>query len=323
MEFLNPYYLQIIVFALINVINALSVFFALSTGQISLGTAGFMSVGAYTSAILTMEYNLPMFLTILISGTLASLVATLIGGLTTRLNGLYLTIATIGFSEIIRVVFLNWEFVGGALGLNGVPSLGNEVTNALAATGILETLNLNYAQLKNMTQIVILLLAIILIVVCWNSIKSSKVGRAFSSVRADSYAAELSGIDVAKYKMYSFVISAFIAGIGGAFYAHTYSSINPNDFSFNQSVDNLLYVVFGGSQVVWGPIFGSLFLTIIPELLRTLAQYREMIYGILLLVMMIFRPEGIITKSLTNKLSLSKRKRQQTVDENVKESGES
>lgn len=320
MDFLNPYYLQIIVFALINIINALSVFFALSTGQITLGTAGFMSVGAYTSAVLTMQYDLPMFLTILISGVFATLVGVLIGGLTTRLSGLYLTIATIGFSEIIRVVFLNWEFVGGALGLNGVPSLGNELTNSLAAMGILETLNLNYAQLKNLTQIVILIVVIVLIVWAWNSIKNSKVGRAFSSVRADAYAAELSGIDVAKYKMISFVISAFIAGVGGAFYAHTFSSINPNDFSFNQSVDNLLYVVFGGSQVVWGPIFGSLFLTIIPELLRDLADYREMIYGLLLLVMMIFRPQGILTKDMMNKLSFSKNKRTQTADKNTKES---
>ena len=164
MDFLNPYYLQIVVFALINVVNALSVFFAMSTGQISLGTAGFMAVGAYTSAILTMQYDIPMFVTVLLSGLIAAIVAFFIGGLTTRLSGLYLTIATIGFSEIIRVIFLNWDFVGGALGLNGIPSLGNTLTNSLAGAGVLNTLNLNYAQLGNMVQIVILVLTIILIV---------------------------------------------------------------------------------------------------------------------------------------------------------------
>lgn len=306
MDFLNPYYLQIIVFALINVVNALSVFFALSTGQISLGTAGFMSVGAYTSAVLTMQYDVPMFASVLVGGLLAALVSVFIGSLTTRLSGLYLTIATIGFSEIIRVFFLNWDFVGGALGLNGVPSLGNDITNLMAAAGILETLNVNYAQLKNIVQILILLLMVILIVLIWNSLHKSKVGRAFSAVRADEYAAELSGIDVAHYKMISFIMSALIAGVGGAFYAHTYSSINPNDFSFNKSVDNLLYVVFGGSQVVGGPIFGSIFLTVMPEFLRGIADYREMIYGILLLIMMVFRPQGILTKSLANKLKRSK-----------------
>ncbi len=315
MDFLNPYYLQVIVFALINVINALSVFFALSTGQISLGTAGFMSLGAYTSAVLTMQYDVPMFVTVLVGGVLAAIVAVFIGSLTTRLSGLYLTIATIGFSEIIRVLFLNWDFVGGALGLNGVPSLGNEVTNALAAAGILETLHLNYAQLQNMVQIVILLLMIVVIVLIWNSLHQSKVGRAFSAVRADEYAAELSGINVAHYKMISFVLSGLIAGIGGAFYAHTYSSINPNDFSFGKSVDNLLYVVFGGSEVVGGPIFGSVFLTIVPELLRDIADYREMIYGILLLIMMIFRPQGIITKSLMNKLTPFKGRQKETKKE--------
>lgn len=298
MDVLNPYYLQIIVFSLINVVNALGVFFAFSTGQITLGTAGFMSLGAYTSAILVMQFEIPMFISILIGGLAAALVSVLIGGLTTRLSGLYLTIATIGFSEIIRVLFLNWDYVGGALGINGIPSLGQGITNSLAAAGVLQTLGLDYVQLSSFVQILILLLAIIVIVIVWQSLKRSKVGRAFSSVRSDSYAAELSGINVSKYKLMSFVASAFIAGIGGAFYAHTYSTITPDDFSFTQSVNNLLYVVFGGSEVVWGPIFGAISLTILPEFLRGMADYREMIYGILLLVMMIFRPQGLLTKNL-------------------------
>lgn len=326
MDLLNPYYLQIIVFALINVINALSVFFALSTGQISLGTAGFMSVGAYTSAILTMQMNIPIYITVIIGGFIAAIAALLIGGLTTRLNGLYLTIATIGFSEIIRVSFLNWEYVGGALGINGIPSLGSSLTNSLAASGALQTLGLNYAQLNNIVQIIILLIMITIIVLVWLRIKNSKVGRAFTSVRSDIDAAELSGINVAKYKMLSFVASAFIAGVGGAFFAHTYSTITPNDFSFNLSIDNLLYVVFGGSQIVWGSLFGAIFLTIIPEMLRTLADYREMVYGVLLLVMMIFRPQGILTQNLTNKLRNRKGNPSRTfvdVEKSTEESDES
>lgn len=326
MDLLNPYYLQIIVFALINVINALSVFFAMTTGQITLGTAGFMSVGAYTSAVLTMQFNVPMFLSVIVGGLIAAIAALFIGGLTTRLNGLYLTIATIGFSEIIRVLFLNWEFIGGALGINGVPSLGSSLTNSLAAAGALQTLGLDYAQLNNIVQIIILFIVIVLIVLVWLSIKNSKIGRAFTSVRADSDAAELSGINVSKYKMISFVASAFIAGIGGAFFAHTYSTITPDDFSFNQSIDNLLYVVFGGSQVVWGPIFGATFLTIIPELLRALADYREIVYGLLLLVMMIFRPQGILTQNFVNKLRNRKEKRNRTMvkeEKSTKESDES
>lgn len=320
MDFLNPYYLQIIVFSLINVINALGVFFAFSTGQITLGTAGFMSVGAYTSSILVMQFDMPMVLSILIGGLLAALVSVLIGGLTTRLSGLYLTIATIGFSEIIRVLFLNWEYVGGALGINGIPSLGQGLTNALAAAGVLQMLNIDYVQLSSFVQIFILLLAIIVIVIVWQRLNNSKVGRAFSSVRSDSYAAELSGINVSKYKMISFVASAFIAGIGGAFYAHTYSTITPDDFSFSQSVNNLLYVVFGGTQVVWGPIFGALSLTIIPEFLRGMADYREMIYGILLLVMMIFRPQGLITKNLIHKIKKTGNKNKTLSKSNTKES---
>ena len=189
--------------------------------------------------------------------------------------------------------------------------------------GVLQSTGLAYPQLSNIIQIIILIVVIILIVCAWLSLKNSKVGRAFTSVRADSHAAELSGINVSKYKMLSFVTSAFIAGIGGAFYAHTYSTITPNDFSFNQSVDNLLYVIFGGSQVVWGSIFGAISLTVIPEFLRGLADYREMIYGILLLVMMIFRPQGIITQSLVQKLKDSKRNRKRTAVDAEKNTEES
>lgn len=310
MDFLNPYYLQIIVFALINVIMALSVFFAFTTGQITLGTAGFMSVGAYVSAVLVTEFNLPMFVTVLVSSVVSSLVALLISGLTTRLNGLYLTIATIGFSEIIRVIFLNWVYIGGALGINGIPALGNDLTNLLAASGILNSGLISYIQLKSLVQIVILIFVIVLIFYFWKNLKKSKVGRAFQAIRLDAYASELAGINVAKYKTLSFVMSAFVAGLAGAFYAHTYSSINPADFSFNKSVDALLYVVFGGSEVILGSIFGALSLTIIPEMLRSLAEYREMLYGILLLVMMIFRPQGLITEDL-----LYDRKRSATKDD--------
>ncbi|AMB99849.1 amino acid ABC transporter [Aerococcus urinaehominis] len=301
MSFLNPYYLQVAMFALINAIAAISVFIVLQSGQVSLGSAGFMSIGAYTSAILTMNYNVPMFLSILIGAIVAAVVSLIIGVPTTKLSGLYLTIATIGFSEVVRVLFLNLEITNGALGLSGIPSLGQEVTNLLAGWGLLNT-GIQYNQLQSLVQIVIVALIMAVIVYLWLNLEQSKIGRAFLAVKADNHAAELAGINVAKYKLTSFVLSAFVAGVAGALFAHATNFINPGDFDFSLSVDNLLCVVFGGSDVIWGPILGSIVLTALPEMLRFMAEWRDMIYGILLVLLLIFRTDGIITVDMVRRL---------------------
>lgn len=301
MDFLNPYYLQIAVFALVNAIAAISVFIVLASGQMSLGSAGFMSLGAYTSAILTMNLGLPMPIAILIGGLVAALVSLVIGIPTTRLSGLYLAIATIGFSEVVRVLFLNLEITNGALGLSGIPILGQDVTNLLASWGILNT-GLDYQQLQKLVQIFIVLILMIIIVWLWLNLEKSNTGRAFAAIKSDNHAAELNGINVAKYKLLSFVLSAFVAGIAGALYAHATNFINPGDFDFGLSIDNLLYVVFGGSDVIWGPILGAFILTALPEFLRFMQEYRDLIYGILLVVLMIFRTDGIITVEMTKNI---------------------
>lgn len=301
MDLLNPYYLQIAVFALVNAIAAISVFMVLASGQMSLGSAGFMSLGAYTSAILTMNLGLPIPIAILLGGLVAALVSLIIGIPTTRLSGLYLAIATIGFSEVVRVLFLNLEITNGALGLSGIPILGQEVTNLLASWGILNT-GLDYQQLQKLVQIAIVLILMIIIVWLWLNLEKSNTGRAFAAIKSDNHAAELNGINVAKYKLLSFVLSAFVAGIAGALYAHATNFINPGDFDFGLSIDNLLYVVFGGSDVIWGPILGAFILTALPEFLRFMQEYRDLIYGILLVVLMIFRTDGIITVEMTKNI---------------------
>ena len=128
-EILNPYYLQIVMFFIINAIMGISIFFTLSTGQLTLGAAGFMSVGAYVGALLTLKAELPIPIAIFIGGIVAALVAVVIGLPTTRLKGLYLAIATLGFGEVVRVIFLNLEVTNGALGLSGIPAIAQELTN--------------------------------------------------------------------------------------------------------------------------------------------------------------------------------------------------
>ena len=301
-EILNPYYLQIVMFFIINAIMGISIFFTLSTGQLTLGAAGFMSVGAYVGALLTLKVELPIPIAIFIGGIVAALVAIVIGLPTTRLKGLYLAIATLGFGEVVRVIFLNLEVTHGALGLSGIPAIAQELTNYVYECDMDGLLDIDALTWGNLLTIIILLVILGLIILFCLRIHNSRVGRAFQAIKADDHAAELMGINVVYYKMLAFVIGAFIAGIGGGLYAHITNFINPTDFSYHKVVQILLFPVFGGSNVVWGSVLGSFILTLLPEVLRFLADYRDIIYGALLVILMAVRPDGILTEDLMDKI---------------------
>ena len=301
MDILNPYYMQIAMFFLINAILGISIYITLSSGQITLGNAGFMSVGAYVSALLTLKMDLPIVVGVIVGGICAALVAVIIGLPTTRLQGLYLAIATLGFGEVVRVIFLNLEITNGALGLSGIPSMEQGISIFLYQNGFDELGGLGAETIGNLAVILILFLILCLITLFCVRINNSRVGRAFAAIKADQHAAELMGIDTVYYKMLAFIIGAFVAGIGGALYAHITFFINPTDFNYHKVVDMLLFTVFGGSNVVWGPILGSFILTLLPEVLRFMADYRDMLYGALLVVLMIVRPDGILTEELCAK----------------------
>ena len=301
-EILNPYYLQIVMFFIINAIMGISIFFTLSTGQLTLGAAGFMSVGAYVGALLTLKAELPIPIAIFIGGIVAALVAVVIGLPTTRLKGLYLAIATLGFGEVVRVIFLNLEVTNGALGLSGIPAIAQELTNYVYEFDMDGLLDIDALTRGNLLTIIILLVILGLVILFCLRIHNSRVGRAFQAIKADDHAAELMGINVVYYKMLAFVIGAFIAGIGGGLYAHITNFINPTDFSYHKVVQILLFPVFGGSNVVWGSVLGSFILTLLPEVLRFLADYRDIIYGALLVILMAVRPDGILTEDLMDKI---------------------
>lgn len=301
-EILNPYYLQIVMFFIINAIMGISIFFTLSTGQLTLGAAGFMSVGAYVGALLTLKAELPIPIAIFIGGIVAALVAIVIGLPTTRLKGLYLAIATLGFGEVVRVIFLNLEVTHGALGLSGIPAIAQELTNYVYEFDMDGLLDIDVLTWGNLLTIIILLVILVVIILFCLRIHNSRVGRAFQAIKADDHAAELMGINVVYYKMLAFVIGAFIAGIGGGLYAHITNFINPTDFSYHKVVQILLFPVFGGSNVVWGSVLGSFILTLLPEVLRFLADYRDIIYGALLVILMAVRPDGILTEELMDKI---------------------
>ena len=306
----NPYYQQIAMFIIINAILGISIYLTLSTGQLSLGNAGFMSIGAYTSALLTIKAGFPIFLSIPIGGIASCLMATVIGVPTTRLQGIYLAIATLGFGEVVRVIILNLKITNGALGLSGIPSIGVSIGKQLSTMGLGNgAFGLSLQQLSNFSVIIMLLLVLVFFVFFTIRLSNSRIGRAFAAIKADDHAAEVSGINTTAYKLLAFFLGAFVAGIAGGLAAHITFYIGPKDFAYHRAVEILLFAVFGGSNVVWGPLLGSVILTSLPEVLRSAAVYREMIYGAILVTMMIFRPQGLLSEDtirlLKNKLSPS------------------
>jgi len=267
----DPYLLQILVNIGIAIIMALGLNIITGiTGQLSLGHAAFMSIGAFTSALITIKLGLPFGLNLLLSGIVAAFIGAAIGYPILRLTGDYLAICTLGFAEIVKVVFLNLEITNKALGLS-VPPLKSAIPMPFYVWGVA-------------------ILSIVL--VCF--MKESRFGRALKAIRDDEIAAEAMGINIARYKVQSFAIGSFMAGVGGGLYAHFLSYINPSDFGFLKSVDILSMVVLGGLGSIAGTVFGASVLAAAPEFLRFMSQYRMLVYGGLLVFMMVFRPNGLL-----------------------------
>lgn len=274
---INYYYSGIINLILINVILAVSLNLIVGfTGQLCLGHAGFMAVGAYISAILTLKTNMPLILGIIIGGIIASLFALLIGIPTLKLTGDYFAITTLAFGEIIKVIIMNMDYLGGASGLSGIP-IKTKFPLAFIFT-------------------------VLTIVIIYNIIKSSH-GRAIISIRENEIAAQAMGVNTFKYKIYSFVIAAFFAGVAGALYSHYIGFLQPVSFDYLQSINILVFVVFGGMGSLSGSIISASILTFLPEALRSINELRMIIYPLALIILMIFRPQGLLgNKELSLKI---------------------
>lgn len=270
-NFIDPYTLQILVNIGIGIILALGLNIIVGlTGQLSLGHAAFMSVGAFSGALLTIKTGMPFYVTIMLSGLITAAVAAAIGWPILRLTGDYLAICTLGFAEIVKVIFLNLEITNKALGLT-VPTPNTSLPMPL-----------------------IVLVVVILVIIASAFIDNSRFGRALKAIRDDEIAAESMGINIARYKVQSFAVSAFMAGIGGCLYAHFLGYINPSDFGFLKSIDMLSMIVLGGLGSIPGAVFGASLLSAAPEFLRFMSQYRMLVYGALLVFLMVFRPNGLL-----------------------------
>ena len=272
-DIIDAYTAQILTLAGINSIMALSVNIICGiTGQLSLGQAGFMAIGAY-STIFISNAGLPLPVCIVLAGLVTAFFGFLIGFPTLKLEGDYLAIVTLGFGEIIRVVFVNLKkYTGGPNGKQ-FPTI----------------MTLNPA----IAYIVIIGTLVLLVILIQNFIRST-YGRAILAVRDDEIAANSSGISIFRYKMIGFVIASFVAGIGGALYAPFIGFIKPDMASFTKSIDYLIFVVLGGMGSTTGSILASFVLTYLQEFLRFLQNYRLLFYPVILMLVMQFRPQGLL-----------------------------
>ena len=259
---------QNLVYALgVNGLLALSMYVVLAVGQLSLGQAAFMGLGAYSSALMTLKLGLPFYLVLPASVVVPVLFALAIGVPTLRLAGVYLAISTIGLGEVLRAVYLNVDALGGALGLSGIPQRAETWM-------IYGTLGLA-------------------IVALW-LVGRSRVGRAMEAMREDETAAQVMGIPVGRYKMGALLTSAALAGIAGCLSAHVSSFIGPNEYGFEPAVTILSYALLGGIGTPMAPVLGAWFLTLLPELLRPVADLRSVVNGLIIVLAVLFLPGGLL-----------------------------
>ncbi len=269
-------YQSLVAFVGINGLLALSVYATLCCGQLSLANAGFMAIGAYTGALITLHSNAP-FIAVLAAAALApALVAVPLGLPVLRLRGVFLAIATIGFGEMVRLFFVNWDYTNGAMGLVAIPQRAG-----------LWTIWLSLA-------VALYLLA---------RVRGSRFGTALEAIREDETAARTMGIDTTAHKLAMLVLGAGLAGLAGGLEAHYTFMVAPGGYGFARVVEMLVQAVVGGTAAFFGPVAGAAFLTVLPEVLREAGSrlgfapgpFRLLLNGLILLAVILYLPNGLVS----------------------------
>jgi branched-chain amino acid transport system permease protein len=267
LDFLRTYSTTIAVIG-VSALLALSVWVTLYAGQLTLGNAAFMGVGAYVSALLGRHLDTPFPLALLVGALVSGVLALPLGAIVFRLRGVYLAIATLAFGEIVRVILLATPITGKGQGLNGIPPK---------------------------TELWHIYLSLIVVAYILWRVQGSTIGRAWAAIREDEIASASQGIAVGRHKLAAFAIGALVAGWAGGLSAHVTFSIDPSDFGFTKAVQVLVFAVVGGIPNVLGPILGATLFTALPELLRPLKDYRDIFQGAILLLVIIYLPRGLVT----------------------------
>ncbi|WP_312112290.1 branched-chain amino acid ABC transporter permease [Brevibacillus reuszeri] len=274
----NNYWLDVATLALFYIVLAQGLNVVVGfAGLLDLGYAAFFAVGAYTTGILMTVYQWSFWMTLPVSMAIAAVVGVIIGAPTLRLRSDYLAIVTLGFGEIIRILAINLDITGSASGIYGIPrpSIGS------------------YVLAGQMDFYYLILIIAILAVLAVKRLGSSRIGRAWMYIREDEDAAEAMGINRIKMKLLAYSIGAVIGSLGGSVFAVKMSAIAPLSFSFTQSIMILLAVVLGGLGSIPGVVLGAVLVIALPELLRSVEDWRYLIFGVALVAMMLFRPQGL------------------------------
>lgn len=250
-----------------NILLALSIYFTLSCGLLTVANAAFMGIGAYAAALLTLQAGAPFVVALAVGALLPAGVALLLGPPTLRLSGVYLAMATLAFGEIVRIAILNAEeLTGGALGINGIEQLTHAGHVAAVVFGVL------YLCLR---------------------MAKSRIGRTYAAICQDETASELMGVNVRAYQLSAFCFGAALAGLAGALNAHFTFFISPNEYGFERGVEILAMGVLGGTGSPWGAVVGAVVITLLPELLRGLGYFRPLINGLILVAIILYSPKGL------------------------------
>jgi branched-chain amino acid transport system permease protein len=264
----------ILVLLAINVVFAYGAFLPMSAGQLNLGVAGFAAIGGYVSAYLSNNAVMPAAIAIVLGGLAAAVVALAVAVPVLRTRGIYLALATFALGEIVRAAILNMEAVGGAAGYP-VAAFIRFPTIAAFAVAVVGLVSLLFA---------------------------TRFGVAITAVHDDEGVADLMGLDVRAFQVAAFALGSGLAGIGGGLYAHHFSYIEAQYFSISLSISIVLYVLFGGTQSVLGPLLGAAVFTMLPELLRGSAQWRYVLFAAIVIVAMVVRPQGLVTGAQMRRL---------------------
>jgi branched-chain amino acid transport system permease protein len=273
---MSGYLEGIAVLLAINIVFAYAAFLPMAAGQLNLGIAGFAAIGGYMSAFLSNNTAIAATLAIPLGGLAAGLIALAVAVPVLRTRGIYLALATFALGEIVRATILNLEVVGGAAGYPVVTFIRFPTIAVFA----------------------------LVVIACVSLLFATRFGIAITAVHDDERVADLMGLDVRAFQIAAFVLGSAIAGIGGGLYAHHFTYVEAQYFSISLSISIVLYVLFGGTQTVIGPLLGASVFTLLPELLRGSAQWRYVLFAAIVIVIMVFRPQGLVTGADIRRLKM-------------------
>lgn len=282
-----------------NVLLAYSVYASFMSGQVSIGQAAFFGVGAYVGASLTVLAGFDLTLAVVVAGFAGAAASLFVGIPTLRLTGYHFTIATVAFAEAVRVILHNMKY--------GWPRSSGEVGDQwLGPDGPTGFRHINYLNENGISigqYALIVWVIVVVVIIGFFFVERSRVARVLRTIEEDEVVARSIGVPVARYKVAAFVCGGFLAGMSGALYAHVLTFISGNDFVIHLSAIALAFVVIGGGQTMWGPLFGAVLFTVLPEVSRPIREFRVELFGLLIILVMLFRPAGMISAAMVRRWS--------------------